>query len=456
LPFTCGLGVCMIASWLGNVAGSTYNPLGIEMEKLTLFISHSTNKPQSSSRTRDVRDELETLLAPHWRIFVDSLRINPGEAWRTSVLYHLATASAGIILFDKAALQSDWVPAEALILCFRRSMDPTFPLTPVLLEGLTLKDTIFDRYQPFQLNEVQALSDDRNESAYALAQRIAGGIGTHASPRAHHWVDATCGLMGAAKERPLKLAAEALKCQEDFSSLLLSKEDHLDALRRAIAQSMHWKPVMEAFDALCTLVTHRAVTLEQARGLKHCLMAKWVENEAIEVLACASRSPDKHGVLTLIAKRQEIVDHYFSRARFELRPDSVNTVSVSAAAAGDGEEAIIMKVKEAIEEQIVPGGYYDEVTGDPLPLERAVDEKLKKNSEVAFCALPEACVKGNVLTTLRKDFPQIVFIVRAEKRLLEHPLPGAEPLTPPVGGPTLNLLSDLSTKLNNLLKAFGT
>jgi hypothetical protein len=113
-----------LAAWRGalTVLSAT------KWKKLTLFISHSTNKPHSSSRTLAVRKELETLLAPHWRIFVDSLRIKPGEAWRTSVLYHLATASAGIILFDKAALESDWVPAEALILCFRRSMDPTFPL----------------------------------------------------------------------------------------------------------------------------------------------------------------------------------------------------------------------------------------------------------------------------------------------------------------------------------------
>jgi hypothetical protein len=108
------------------------------MAKPTLFISHSTNKPHSSSRTLAVRKALEQLLNDQWHIFVDSERIEPGDAWRTSVLYHLATAAGAIILFDDAALKSGWVESEAQILSFRRSMHPGFPLVPILFAGLRM------------------------------------------------------------------------------------------------------------------------------------------------------------------------------------------------------------------------------------------------------------------------------------------------------------------------------
>jgi TIR domain len=420
------------------------------MAKPTLFISHSTNKPDSSTRTLAVRQALEVLLADQWHVFVDSERIEPGDAWRTSVLYHLAIAAGAIILFDDAALESGWVESEAQILSFRRSIYPGFPLVPVLFAGLKPEDDYFKQYQPFQLNEVQALKDnDDQESPEDLARRIANEFAAPGEAVTNYWMDAVCGYLEDVREAPLQLAATALNFKEDVLGVL-PKEKAVEGLRRAVAQTMHWKPVLEATKALNPLITHRAVDVEIASGLCECLRAKWVENEVMEVLICASRSPSTFGTLTLDTKRQDIVDHYLSRARFELEPDAVFAFSVGAAD-GEDEKTILPQVRDAIEHEIVPEGYWDAETGDRLELENAVEEKLANIKASAFCVLPESCVKGNVLSTLRRDFPRVTFIVRVEGRLLDYPLPDTKPLDPP-NPAALNVLSELSSKLENLLK----
>ena len=420
------------------------------MANPTLFISHSTNKPDSSTRTLAVRQALEGLLANQWHVFVDSERIQPGDAWRTAVLYHLATAAGAIVLFDNAALKSGWVESEAQILSFRRSMHPGFPLVPVLFTDLRPEDDYFKKYQPFQLNEVQALADDGQEPPEALAQRIASQFTAPGEAVTNHWIEAVSGYLKDVKEGPLQLAATALNFKDDVPGVM-PKEEAVEGLRRAVAQTMHYKPVLEATKALNPLINNRAVNVEVARGLSECLTAKWVENEAMEVLICASRRPTTFvGTLTLNTNRQDIVDHYLSRARFELQSDSVFVIPVDATD-GEDETTILPPIRKAIGDKI--GDYFDTETGDPLPLKDAVDRKLAENDASALCVLPESCVKGNVLSTLRHDFPRITFIVRVEKRLRDHPLPDAKPLDPRKPGEMLNVLSNLSSRLENLLNA---
>ena len=194
-----------------------------------LFISHSTHGPTASNRTRKVLQHLQTLLAAKWHVFVDGTRIKPGDPWRTSVLHHLEMAQAAIILFDEAAVKSKWVEAEALIFSFRRSMDSSFPLLPVLFDGLKPEDYCFRKYEPFQLNEVQATKDDRPETPKQLAERIASDLKDPGTTTTNRWVDAVCGLMGGIEWDPLRFAAQALQCMEDISTLHWSAEERLKA-----------------------------------------------------------------------------------------------------------------------------------------------------------------------------------------------------------------------------------
>ena len=39
-------------------------------------------------------------------------------------------------------------------------VDPPFQLVQVMLEGKTLQDTAFAKYQPFELNQIQGFPDD--------------------------------------------------------------------------------------------------------------------------------------------------------------------------------------------------------------------------------------------------------------------------------------------------------
>jgi hypothetical protein len=52
-------------------------------------------------------------------------------------------------------------------MCFRKSIDPAFPLLPIVLPGADIDATFLKTYEPFKFNEIQ-----RSTFTYADGQSI--------------------------------------------------------------------------------------------------------------------------------------------------------------------------------------------------------------------------------------------------------------------------------------------
>jgi TIR domain len=94
--------------------------------KPIFFISHSSGDLPDTDRTVQIRDRLAAILTDRgWGVFLDREAIRSGNRWRENIVFGLSQASAAVILFnEKAISRSNWVPAEGLILCFHKSVDP--------------------------------------------------------------------------------------------------------------------------------------------------------------------------------------------------------------------------------------------------------------------------------------------------------------------------------------------
>src|SRR5262249_32960694 len=150
-------------------------------------------------------------------VFLDREVLVAGDRWRTHIVSGLAQADAAAILFNNRALSSDWVTAEGLILCFHKSADPAFQLVPVMLEGKTLAATSFSRYQPFELNQIQAFGDDTNRTPAEIADAIASKFDIQRATTVQvRWCSRVCSLLSSVRDRAaLERAAACLKVEID-------------------------------------------------------------------------------------------------------------------------------------------------------------------------------------------------------------------------------------------------
>jgi hypothetical protein len=122
------------------------------MSKTRLFLSHSWHAPANAPRLRAVVARLEEL---GYEVLVDYTAARKADEWRRVVHELLAECDAAAILFSKEALDSEWVLKESTILSYRRALDPTFPLLPVLLDGVTRAELEAKNYRLLLLNELQ-------------------------------------------------------------------------------------------------------------------------------------------------------------------------------------------------------------------------------------------------------------------------------------------------------------
>jgi hypothetical protein len=434
----------------------------ITKAKPTVFVSHSTSQLPSTDRCVKIKNSLYSSLDNcGWNVFIDSHGIAPGDNWRTEIIYNLAQAQAGIILFnDRAATLSDWVTAEALILCFRKSIDPNFQVIPVLFDGKNPKDTCFKKYKPFKLNEIQAFPDDISLTPEEIADRIVRNLDIEKAgpPQMNRWVSRMFEILGGIGVDALRPVADDFHLIIEQSLLSISDQHCRDQLCRAVVELMHYKRPMENLETFRELLG-KLRNRENANQFQQKLAAKWVENEAMEILLCASRKPEKKGLLTLNTRSHEVIEQYLERARIELS-DPKRSVWIFSVSGGAGtEDAVILhKIEQTIREYIGTKSYLGK-NYEELPLPKAVKKILNKPGDVAICALPPEFAKKQVLKKLRKDYPRIVFLVQVgylSKNLTQFKTIGGRPLTPHLSIDKHNELVQLKTRLNSAIdNVFG-
>jgi len=418
------------------------------------FISHSSASLPATDRTVQIRDALATELnARGWDVFLDREVNKAGDRWRTNIVYGLARADAAAILFnDRAISSSDWVTAEALILCFHKSVDPQFQLVPVMLEGKTLADTAFAKYQPFELNQIQAFTDDTTLSPVQIAARLAGEFDIDRGQIVRsRWCERVRGILGHVKKDTLERAAKQLKLELDARTITKPDDVAREWLANGVVTVMHHADPLDVVDSLGDIF----IPLDSSKRveLKKHILAKWVPNESVEVLMGAARTRGQISVLTVGNMAANAVEQYIHRVLIEFQGGLVRAFTVSAAT-GDTADAIVAQVEDTIRQNMIPVPFYN-ADGSELPMPQAVEQVLARPVDVAICVLPSSCVRESVLLRLVRDYPRIVFVAQASaaENATEFAALRIRPLTPPLDVQRRNQLSMLTSRIEAVLAA---
>jgi hypothetical protein len=421
--------------------------------KPRLFISHATWNDRGSRRSRALLTELSKTLNDNWDVFVDRERLSPGDSWRPIILQNLAQAQAGIILFDKRAVtDSYWVRAEALLLCFRRSINPNFQLIPVLLDDLTLTHTCFKDYEPFQLNEITAIFDEgERRTVKSFARAIAGNLDHRKAKMAtgdlRGWPRAFEGLIAGHGQPTLLSAWCALTDSGSGDRNDLDRD--ADRMKRAIAQLMDIHPPLDTIEAVSELVKEEINKVRMGSLMK----GKCVENETVELMFNSARDPDKLGLLTYLTcdvRGLSPIKNLFDRLDIE-RPRNVTikTLTVSEDAP-ETVEGIVAHIERVITETL--DVLLDVVTPNAgLRLTEKAWKHIRERIYLVICYIPPKLAVVEVVSILRRRYKKIVFLVHltSAAEIGKFEAIGGRPLTPPLEVEKLNEFKLLRLELES-------
>lgn len=100
-----------------------------------LFVSHSSPDTAACERLQRISEAVEKRAgaAAVCKVLYDKQQITVGDDWRRRIAFLLNVCHGGMVLLDRAALASQWVHAECLVMSLRQEVDPTFTLVPVAL-----------------------------------------------------------------------------------------------------------------------------------------------------------------------------------------------------------------------------------------------------------------------------------------------------------------------------------
>jgi hypothetical protein len=100
-----------------------------------LFVSHSSPDTAACERLQRIADAVEQVAGgtAACKVLYDKQQISVGDDWRRRIAFLLNVCHGGMVLLDRAALASQWVHAECLVMSLRQEVDPTFTLVPVAL-----------------------------------------------------------------------------------------------------------------------------------------------------------------------------------------------------------------------------------------------------------------------------------------------------------------------------------
>ncbi|MEV8433645.1 toll/interleukin-1 receptor domain-containing protein [Streptomyces sp. HUAS 31] len=115
----------------------------------SIFISHSSRNDPLAEKVR--KSVARTLRCAGHTVEVDRDSLREGQEWCPALFRMMAECDAALVLLGRAALDSAWVRKEASILMWRRALNPSLYVLPVLVgevDSGMLKDKGFDDLRP--------------------------------------------------------------------------------------------------------------------------------------------------------------------------------------------------------------------------------------------------------------------------------------------------------------------
>jgi hypothetical protein len=375
-----------------------------------VFISHSAKKPAAAALLAELEQGLKDR---DWDVFVDRQRITAGMRWRDQLHTALAVADAAVILFSKEAYEdSEWVLKEATIFGWRRALDPSFRVVPVIFPEVTPPMLSQGRFETIQLGEIQPVKASDANVVAQVHQALGPQKITNPLQRVQ---DAIAFRFRQIDAATLKLAAEKLGTRLAWSPSL----------------SLHDQFARDLFHADLTLVNAALSDLavymspDDLRIVIN-LLAPFTANPLavapIPRVALAKEAGQRPAV-ALNSKLEQTGRHYVQRAR--CHTDQWTVITLTNAGGHDFVGSLSDELLNAFDDGSDP-----DFSADDIPAEL---ERRQKNGDPVFVLL-HGPVETDVLDELRTTFPHCVFVVLAGAQWDESALKnaGVEILLPKV------------------------
>jgi TIR domain len=304
----------------------------------TVFISHSAEddpkltdaQRKTRERARDVRDEIERGLTEvdGLTAWIDREQLEAGQEWRKEIHAALFNCAAGVILLDDEAFNSPWVLKETTVLSVRRSLLPTFPMVPVLLDqGSSAQFEKRPEWKALGMREIQAMKKPPEEVAAAVIDLIKDAAVPE--PTSFElWVDDIFGILHAFGPQKVRLDKIAKDLQVPAAADWTADDRRaVRTLALALATSRDPIQVVRVVRELASLAPDSRVEI------KRLLMPAWVRPERAALAAAGLRSTEFGRRLILGSEDEHVAHEHLNRAEC-----CSNDLRVCGAAIAQGED----------------------------------------------------------------------------------------------------------------------
>jgi hypothetical protein len=246
----------------------------ISLRQPRVFISHANGDPSGEALWPALRDRL---VAAGFSVLVDREVLKPGALWREEIYGWIGLCDAAVILISRLSLENPdkhWVARETSCLIYRRYIDPSLTIIPVLLDGVTFADLdATERFRDLQLAETMCVIGGDPDTVAAGLRTLQPSGDTLFSKLANH-------IRGELAEfHPAKIEAVLDECDVDLGMWSPRADPY-----RQLALSLLTMDVGKLPRILGRLVILDTVRRQNVLRIKDLLLPNWVELEAVRGL----------------------------------------------------------------------------------------------------------------------------------------------------------------------------
>lgn len=368
-----------------------------------LFISHTSKTPSASERLDLLR---EAFAAHQFDVIVDRDHLQPGDEWRREIYTWLGLCDVAVVLIAPRALDpaNPWVAREATILMWRRALDPSFIVVPVLVDGVELGDLEQGPFRDLLLSEVQGeiIADDGSDEWIA---RLAGQLAAKATACAPAPVSA---LARPVAEQLRGVDPDVLREAAAMIDVPLGPWKPQADLPMQLAVQLLHLGLEGSFAALDHLAVS-GLASERLDALIELIAPSWVDLCAAQCVAQTAARHEDRSALLLNADSEWAASMFIRRASARPPRNAWPHVALAGRVDGGGIESIALQLREALMVKLrIPDDVLARDADHQLAL--ALQRRMNERKPV-FVVVQHSSGVMPYIAELQSRFPSLRFLV---------------------------------------------
>lgn len=367
-----------------------------------IFISHRNVEADTVTLISEISADLRA--AGH-DVLVDFERLKPGATWRDEIYTWLGVCHAGVVLVSPAALAEDsvWVPRECSILSWRKALDPSFTLLPVLLPGVTTDQLRGDlRYRDLGLHDLQVIThEDHARTREAIVDAVARLAATPRTPL-EDLAEQIEALIVQVRQEYLE---EAIALAGWNAAVLPS----FGGTARQLSLALLQVPLARAIEALeyLSLRMPQAASVDRIVDI---LAPGWVDLSAARWVACCSAASSPRPAVVLNANSRFAAEMYVRRASCRPPRTTWRVVAITGVHGEAAFEDLATEIIQALLVEFATCFFQDDSANTPESQLAGLVQELNRRGRpvVVVFRLPAGIVE--LMPRLQERFPFLTFL----------------------------------------------